>query len=326
MQLEAAHDLVHRDPDAASALIEQLTDQTEAGIAEIRRLVDGLRPPALDQLGLVSALRQRADQHNHAVRLGSSGPVLTVVAEVLTDLPAAVEVAAYRIAVEAVNNAVRHGHASRCVVTLTQVEGGGLQVEICDDGTGLVAAQCRRRGGRGLDAGSGRGAGWHVQRGDGAHGRHSGRGLPADVRPRGQGGTGVTSEPQRVLVVDDHDDFRRGLEALIGSTPSLELAGTASDGLEAVRIAMEVQPDVVLMDVHMPRLNGIEATEQIVASSPHIGVLVLTMLEDDDSVFAAVRAGARGYLLKGARRAEIIRSIEAVGAGEVIFGRRSRSG
>ena len=138
MQLEAAHDLVHRDPDAASALIEQLTDQTEAGIAEIRRLVDGLRPPALDQLGLVSALRQRADQHNHAVRLGSPGPVLTVVAEVLTDLPAAVEVAAYRIAVEAVNNAVRHGHASRCVVTLRRVE-GGLQVEICDDGTGLVA-------------------------------------------------------------------------------------------------------------------------------------------------------------------------------------------
>ena len=137
MQLEAAHDLVHRDPDAASALIEQLTDQTEAGIAEIRRLVDGLRPPALDQLGLVSALRQRADQHNHAVRLGSPGPVLTVVAEDLTDLPAAVEVAAYRIAVEAVNNAVRHGHASRCVVTLRRVT-GGLQVEICDDGTGLV--------------------------------------------------------------------------------------------------------------------------------------------------------------------------------------------
>ena len=130
------------------------------------------------------------------------------------------------------------------------------------------------------------------------------------------------SERQRILVVDDHDDFRRGLEALIGAADAMELAGTAADGLEAVRIALDLQPDVVLMDVHMPRLNGIEATERIVASSPHIGVLVLTMLEDDESVFAAVRAGARGYLLKGARRAEIIRAIEAVGAGEVIFGPR----
>jgi len=127
-------------------------------------------------------------------------------------------------------------------------------------------------------------------------------------------------EHLRILVVDDHDEFRKGLEALLTATPSMELAGSANDGLDAVRIAMDLQPDVVLMDLHMPRLNGIEATQRIVSSSPHIGVLVLTMLEDDDSVFAAVRAGARGYLLKGARRTEIIRSIEAVGAGEVIFG------
>jgi len=128
------------------------------------------------------------------------------------------------------------------------------------------------------------------------------------------------SEQHRILVVDDHDDFRRGLEALIGSTDGMELVGSATDGVEAVRLALNLQPDVVLMDVHMPRLNGIEATARIVQSSPHISVVVLTMMEDEDSVFAAVRAGARGYLLKGARRGEIIRAIEAVGAGEVIFG------
>ena len=127
-------------------------------------------------------------------------------------------------------------------------------------------------------------------------------------------------ERLRILVVDDHDDFRSGLEALVSATDSTELAGTARNGQDAVRIALDLQPDVVLMDLHMPQLNGIEATERIVASSPHIGVLVLTMMEDDESVFAAVRAGARGYLLKGARRQEIQRAIEAVGSGEVIFG------
>ena len=127
-------------------------------------------------------------------------------------------------------------------------------------------------------------------------------------------------ERLRILVVDDHDDFRSGLEALVSATESTELVGIARNGQDAVRIALDLQPDVVLMDLHMPQLNGIEATERIVASSPHIGVLVLTMMEDDESVFAAVRAGARGYLLKGARRAEIVRAVEAVGAGDVIFG------
>lgn len=127
-------------------------------------------------------------------------------------------------------------------------------------------------------------------------------------------------ESHRVLVADDHDDFRRGLEALLAAAPSVEVVGTAADGAMAVALALELQPDVVLMDLHMPRVNGIDATAQIVRSSPHIGVLVLTMMEDEESVFAAVRAGARGYLLKGARRGEIVRAVQAVGAGEVIFG------
>src|SRR5262249_20047076 len=100
----------------------------------------------------------------------------------------------------------------------------------------------------------------------------------------------------------------------------VEVVGRAGDGRRGVSLALDVQPDVVLMDLHMPELNGVEATARIVQSSPHIAVLVLSMMEDDDSVFAAVRAGARGYLLKVARRSEIRRAIEAVSAGEVIFG------
>ena len=130
----------------------------------------------------------------------------------------------------------------------------------------------------------------------------------------------MTFEPLRVLLVDDHEGFRSGLEAMLAPADHVEVVGALADGQAAVDFALELQPDVVLMDLHMPRLNGIEATARIVQSSPHIGVVVLTMLEDEDSVFAAVRAGARGYLLKGARRSEILRSLEAVGAGDVIFG------
>jgi len=130
----------------------------------------------------------------------------------------------------------------------------------------------------------------------------------------------MSMERLGVMVVDDHDEFRRGLEAMLAGADGLEVVGTATNGAAAVELALDLQPDVILMDLHMPQLNGVEATARIVASSPHIGVLVLTMMEDEDSVFAAVRAGARGYLLKGARRGEIVRSIEAVGSGEVIFG------
>lgn len=123
-----------------------------------------------------------------------------------------------------------------------------------------------------------------------------------------------------VLIADDNDRFRSGLRALIASAPDLTLAGEATTGDEAVRLAEELQPDVILMDIRMPGQNGIEATRQITQTSPHIGVLMLTMLEEDDSVFAAMRAGARGYLLKGALKAEILRAIRGVANGEAIFG------
>jgi DNA-binding NarL/FixJ family response regulator len=98
------------------------------------------------------------------------------------------------------------------------------------------------------------------------------------------------------------------------------MIGEASNGREAVQRVASLQPDVVLMDLNMPELNGIEATRQIVLGSPHIAVLVISMFEDDDSVFAALQAGARGYLLKGAPKAEVLRAIRAVASGEAIFG------
>jgi DNA-binding NarL/FixJ family response regulator len=120
----------------------------------------------------------------------------------------------------------------------------------------------------------------------------------------------------RVLVADDHPLFRAGLLTALRLSDSVEVVGEASNGNEAVAAALELDPDVVVMDLHMPDLNGIEATRRILAARPETGILVLSMLEDDESVFSAMRAGARGYLLKGAGADEIARAIEAVGRGE----------
>jgi len=126
-------------------------------------------------------------------------------------------------------------------------------------------------------------------------------------------------EPVRILVVDDHILLRDGIRTLISSVTDLELVGEASNGREAISASADMQPDVVLMDVKMPDVDGIQATRQIVQTSPHIRVLILTMLEDDHSIFAAMRAGAQGYLLKGASHAEMLRAIRAVASGQAIF-------
>jgi DNA-binding NarL/FixJ family response regulator len=123
----------------------------------------------------------------------------------------------------------------------------------------------------------------------------------------------------RVLIADDHPLFRDGVRTLLRSVPDTEVVGEVATGEDAIVQAAVLQPDVILMDLHMPGLNGIEATRAILHTSPHIGILVLTMFEEDDSVFAAMRAGARGYLLKGADQGEILRAIHAVSHGEAIF-------
>ena len=124
----------------------------------------------------------------------------------------------------------------------------------------------------------------------------------------------------RVLVADDHPVFRQGLRTLLDGVDGIDLVADAADGEAAVAAALEARPDVVLMDLSMPGLSGIEATRAILSAAPEVRVLVLTMFEDDDSVFAAMRAGARGYVLKGSDQTELLRAIRAVAAGEAIFG------
>jgi DNA-binding NarL/FixJ family response regulator len=127
-------------------------------------------------------------------------------------------------------------------------------------------------------------------------------------------------EKIRILIADDHTLFREGLRALLNTIPDCEVVGEAATGEDVIAQAAALLPDVILMDVQMPGLNGIEATQRILYTSPHIGIIVVTMLEDSESVFAAMRAGARGYVLKGADKAEMLQAIRAVAHGEALFG------
>lgn len=136
----------------------------------------------------------------------------------------------------------------------------------------------------------------------------------------------------KILIVDDHTLFREGMQAILtagggaggdagGSTAAdYQVVGNAIDGEEAIRQVNALMPDIVLLDIQMPKLNGIDAARAILRAHPHIGIIMLTMLEDDASVFAAIRAGARGYILKGADKAEVLKTIRAVAAGEALFG------
>jgi len=123
----------------------------------------------------------------------------------------------------------------------------------------------------------------------------------------------------RVLIADDHPLFRHGIAALLQAATGFEVVGEATSGEEVVTLAEQLQPDVVLMDIRMPGISGIEATRRILHTSPHIRILIVTMSEDDASVFTAMRAGARGYVLKEAQKDDMLRAIRAVGRGEAIF-------
>jgi DNA-binding NarL/FixJ family response regulator len=125
--------------------------------------------------------------------------------------------------------------------------------------------------------------------------------------------------PISVLIAEDHPVFRDGMHALLDSAPDIQVVGEAATGKQAVYLARSLQPQVILMDIGMPDLNGIEATRQIIHDNAAINILILTMHEDDDSVFAAMRAGARGYLLKGAAGVDILRALQTVSGGEAIF-------
>ena len=124
----------------------------------------------------------------------------------------------------------------------------------------------------------------------------------------------------KLMIADDHRLFREGIKALLALTDDIEIVGEADDGESTLKRCEELQPDIILMDINMPGLNGIRATEQILQKQPETRIIMLTMLEDDASVFNAMRVGARGYLLKGADPQEVLSVIRAVAEGQALFG------
>jgi DNA-binding NarL/FixJ family response regulator len=130
----------------------------------------------------------------------------------------------------------------------------------------------------------------------------------------------MNMEDIRLLVADDHALFRESLQALFSATPGIEIVGEAASGEETVAMADKAQPDIILMDIKMPGIGGVEATRQILRANANIGVIMVTMLEDDASLFSAMRAGARGYVLKGAHHQELLQTIRAVANGQALFG------
>ena len=128
------------------------------------------------------------------------------------------------------------------------------------------------------------------------------------------------TRPTRVVVADDHPTFRRGLGALLATLPDVEVVGEAADGESVIAVTARLTPDVVVMDLNMPGINGVEATRRIVETNPDVAVLVLTMLDEDEAVFAAMRAGARGYVVKGADTDDVLRALESVARGDAVFG------
>jgi DNA-binding NarL/FixJ family response regulator len=129
----------------------------------------------------------------------------------------------------------------------------------------------------------------------------------------------LTTERLRVVLADDHPVFRHGLRALLDEAPDIDVVGEAASGEAGAELVESLRPDLVLMDIKMPGLNGIDATRRIHSGSPDVRVLILTMFEDDNSVFAAMRAGARGYILKDADKEDLLRAVRSVGRGEAIF-------
>jgi NarL family two-component system response regulator LiaR len=316
------------------AVAEQLREVRNTGqeaLREMRQLIFELRPPVLEKEGLVAALRARLGAVE--ARAGFQTE-LRVTGE--RRLPPTLEEELFRIAQETLNNVVKHARATRVALDLHfGAEMVGL--EIGDDGVGFEPAAARQRGGLGLEGiaerlkriggklqvesvpGQGTRVRVEVPIGRALPERAGQLSLPRMLTLPGPQPRSWPQAPIRVLVADDHAIIRKGIRALLATQMGIEVIGEAANGQETVDRAAELLPDVVLMDLLMPVMDGIEATRRIVARHPQVRILVLTSFASDEKVFPAVRAGALGYLLKDSGPEDLVQAIHNVYRGRSLL-------
>ena len=295
MELRSLQDLRTSPGDQFSAHLEGAKRLTEQSLRALRDMAMGLRPSMLDDLGLGSAVQWQARQFSKAAGI----PVNVQIDGRVSGLPEPHRTCIYRVIQEALTNCARHANAKQIDIAIA-VDAAGISASIRDDGIGFDRASVRGRG-LGLV-----GMQERVMELGGeltiSSQKDGDRSFPREFRlPRRPSRVSI-----RILLADDHGVVRKGLRFLLEQQPEIEIVAEAADGREAVRIAEETAPDVVIMDIAMPLLNGIEATAQIVKRKPEIGVVILSMHSDEDYLLSALNAGAKGYLLKDSAEVDLV--------------------
>jgi two-component system, NarL family, sensor kinase len=290
----------NRAPEQLAGDLRDAASRTRSALRQLRTLLVAIHPPNLRSAGLAAALRDRL------APLEAAGVATTLDVPEELDVGVETEQLLFRAASEAVRNVERHSRASHVSVRVEPGD-GRVRLEVADDGVGFETADRDRRHSEG----------------------HLGLSLLEDVAERagreaarrvvaGRRHVGDTRGVQviRLLIADDHAVVRTGLTQLLSAVDDVELVGAATDGEQAVALSAELAPDVVLMDLEMPALDGIEATRRIKEAQPEVAVVILTSFSDRERILRALDAGAAGYLLKDAEPDELTRAVRAAAQGD----------
>ncbi len=290
--------------------VDRMKSVAEGSVQAVRNIALLLRPSMLDDLGLGPALEWQGRE----VSRRSDIEVEVHAENVPANLPSEYATTIYRLVQEALNNAVRHSGAKAAKVEV-ETAGRGIRVRISDDGRGFDPKRTRGLGILGMEERVKRlNGGDHGGFGSWAwHGDHR-RTAAAAARKRRR-----MSRKTRVLLADDHVLIRAGLRMVVDAQTDLTVVGEAGDGREAVAMAESLKPDVVVMDIGMPGLNGIEAAHQIREKLPDSQIVMLSMHSDEGYVLRALKAGAKAYLLKDSAEADLVRAIRAAAEGKSFF-------